>query len=62
MEKEKAKQIKSFKEYCLKASSLEGTLEGTLMLWKENYYARTILNTNKHLMVVKITSIDHNKD
>ena len=61
MEKEKVEQIKSFKDYCLKASSSKGALGGTLMLWKSKYYSRTILNASKHLMVVKITSIDHNK-
>ena len=61
MEKQKAEQIKSFKDYCLKASSYEGASRGTLMMWKSKYYLGTILNASKHLMVVKITSIDHNK-
>ena len=48
MEKEKAKQIKYFKDYCLKASYLEGASGGTLMLWKKNYYSGTVLNAIKH--------------
>ena len=62
MEKEKGEKIKYFKGYCLKESSSEGASGGTLMLWKKNYYSGTILNASKHLMVVKITSIDHNNE
>ena len=61
MEKERAKQIKSFKDYCIKASSSEGASGGALMLWKKSYYSRIVLNASKHFMVVKITSNDHNK-
>ena len=61
MDKEKAEQIKSFKDYCLKASSVEGASGGTLMMWKSKYYIGTVLKTSKHLMVVKISSNDHNK-
>ena len=62
MEKEKAEQIKSFKDYCLKASSSEGASGGTLMLWKKKYYSGTVLAASKYLMVVRITSIDLNKE
>ena len=57
MEKEKVEQIKSFKDYCIKASSLEGALGGTLMLWKKSYYSRTILNASKHFMVAKLLAL-----
>ena len=59
MEKERAEKIKSVNDYCTKASSLEGALGGTMMLW--NFFLGTILNASKHLMVAKITSIDQNK-
>ena len=60
MEKERAKKIKSFNEYYLKASSLEGALGGTIMLWKKSYYSSFVLNERKHFMVVRITSINQN--
>ena len=35
MEKERAEKINSFKDYCLKASSLEGASGGSLIWWKK---------------------------
>ena len=39
MDKEKAGQIKSFKNYCINASNSKGDLGGTLMLWKKNCFS-----------------------
>ena len=51
MEKERAENIKSFNDYCIKASSLEGASGGTMMLWKKSYFSRIVLNASKYLMV-----------
>ena len=61
MEKERAKKIKSFNDYCIKASSSEGASRCTMVLWKKTYFSGTILNGSKNFMVEKITSIDQNK-
>ena len=58
MEKERAEKIKSFNEYCLKASSSKGASGGTLILWKKSYFSGFVLNESKPFMVVKITSIN----
>ena len=60
MEKERFEKIKYFNEYCLKASILEGTLGGTIILWKKSYFLGFVLNERKHFMMVKMTSINQN--
>ena len=57
MSKEKAEQIKKFKNYSINASSSEGASGGTLMLWKKTYFG-IILFASKYLMIAKITNVD----
>ena len=57
MSKEKAEQIKAFKNYSINGNSSEGVSGGTLMLWKINY-SGTVLFSSKYLMISKITNVD----
>ena len=62
MQKEKAEQIKAFKNYTIKASSSEGASGGTMMLWRKSSFSGTILSANKYLMIAKISSSEHKLD
>ncbi len=62
MNKEKEEKIKAFKNYSINASSSEGALGGTLMLWKKNCFAGTILRARKYFMIAKITIVDQKED
>ena len=60
MDKEKDKKIKSFNNYYIMASSLEGASGGMMILWKKSLFTGTFLDANKHLMVVKLESYAQN--
>lgn len=62
MDKETAEKIKSFNNYYTMAISSEGASGGTMILWKRSLFLGTLLNANKHFMVIKIKNIDQNNN
>lgn len=56
MEKEKVEKLKSSNNYCIMASSFEGTFGGMMILWKYSLFSGNLLDANKHLLVVKLKS------
>ena len=62
MDKKKAENLKSFNNYYIMASSSELTSGGTIIMQKLPLFLGTLLNANKHFMVVKIKSIAQNNE
>lgn len=60
IEKDKSKKPKSFNNYCIMASSSEGAFGGMPLLWKRSFFSGTLLDSNKHLMLVKLKSYAQN--
>ena len=56
MDKVKAENLKSFKNYSIMPSSSKGALGGTLIMWKHSPFIGSLMDVNKHLIAVKIQS------